>query len=109
MSLWKVEIIGPAKAELRTLPKDMQARFLRVAGLIEEFGPHKVGMPHVRPIDGKLWEMRMTGRDGIARAIYFAARGRRIMVMRVFVKKSQKTPRREIELAAERMKEFDDG
>ncbi|CAG4917203.1 type II toxin-antitoxin system RelE/ParE family toxin [Paraburkholderia saeva] len=70
-----------------------------------EFGPQRVGMPHVRPLEGKLWEMRMTGRDGIARAIYLTQAGRRLTVLHVFVKKTQKTPRRAIETACTRMKE----
>ena len=45
----------------------------------------------------------MRGKDGIARAIYFAATGRRLIVVRAFVKKSQKTPNHEIELAKIRM------
>jgi phage-related protein len=49
--------------------------------------------------------MRMKGKDGISRAIYVTARGRRVVVVRVFVKKTQKTPRREIDLALERAKE----
>ena len=63
-------------------------------------------MPHVRFLEQKLWEMRMSGRDGIARAIYFVVEGRRLAVVRVFVKKSQKTPRKEIDLALRRMKDF---
>jgi len=47
----------------------------------------------VKPLEGKLWEMRLRGRDGIARALYFAKAGRRLCVVRVFVKKTQKTPR----------------
>jgi phage-related protein len=58
----------------------------------------------VKHLEGKLWELRMTGRDGIARAIYLAATGRRVIVVRVFVKKTQKTPRHELELARERAK-----
>jgi phage-related protein len=41
--------------------------------------------------------MRVKGNDGFARAIYVTAAGRRVVVVRVFVKKAQKTPRREIE------------
>jgi len=44
----------------------------------------------------------MKGRDGIARAIYVTAAGRRIVVLRVFAKKTERTPRREIELALRR-------
>ncbi|MGH7154754.1 MAG: type II toxin-antitoxin system RelE/ParE family toxin [Acetobacteraceae bacterium] len=49
--------------------------------------------------------MRMRGRDGISRALYVAARGQRVVIVRVFVKKTQKTPRREIDLARTRAKE----
>ena len=62
--------------------------------------------PHVKHLEGPLWEMRMKGRDGISRAIYVSARGRRIVVVRVFVKKTAKTPRRELDLALERAKEL---
>ncbi len=49
--------------------------------------------------------MRLKGKDGIARALYLTAVGRRVVVLRVFVKKTQKTPRREIELALKRARE----
>jgi phage-related protein len=50
--------------------------------------------------------LRLTGRDGIARALYVTAMGRRVIVVRAFVKKKQKTPRAEIELALHRAKEI---
>jgi phage-related protein len=81
----------------------MQARFLRIAELLESYGLQHVGMPHVRPIEGKLWEMRMQGRDGIARAIYAAMQGRTLLVLHVFVKKTQTTPRAAIEAARKRL------
>ncbi len=68
-----------ADAELKTIPLDMQARFVHIAELLEELGPQRVGLPHIRPLEGKLWEMRMTGRDGIARAVYAAIQGRRLL------------------------------
>lgn len=76
----------------------------RIAALLEELGPHHVREPHVKHLEDKLWEMRLTGRDGIARAIYFTALERRLIVVRAFVKKTQKTPRREIEIARRRMR-----
>lgn len=88
-----------------SLPADMRARFLHIAEMLVDFGPHRVGMPHVRHLEGKLWEIRMTGRDGIARAIYVAQEGQRLTVLHVFVKKTQKTPRSAIEMACGRMKE----
>ena len=81
----------------------MQARFLRVAELLEDFGPHGVGLPHIRPLEGKLWEMRMKGRDGIARAVYAAAQGRRLLVLHVFVKKTQTTLRSALDTARKRL------
>ena len=47
----------------------------------------------------------MKGRDGIARAAYVTAKGHRVVVVHVFAKKMQKTPRREIETALRRAKE----
>lgn len=104
---WTVEPLNDAvETELLALPKDMQARFLRIAGLLQTFGPQHVGMPYVRPLGNKLWEMRLTGRAGIGRAIYVAASGRRLVVLHAFVKKTEKTPRRALDLALARLKEM---
>ncbi len=46
--------------------------------------------------------MRLAGRDGIARVLYVTAIGQRVVVVRVFVKNDEKTPRAEIELALQR-------
>lgn len=88
---------------MKALPADMRARFLHIAELLEEFGPQRVGLPHVRPLESKLWEMRMQGRDGISRAVYAAVQGRCLLVLHVFVKKSQATPRSAIETALKRL------
>jgi len=53
----------------------------------------------------RIWEMRLRGKDGIARALYVTATGWRVVILRVSAKKTQKTPRREIELARKRAKE----
>lgn len=93
-------------AEVKALPADMQARFLRFGDVIEQVGLDALPRDAVRHLEGKLWELRMIGRDGIARAIYVTAAGRRVVVVRVFVKKTQKTPPRELELARQRAKEI---
>jgi phage-related protein len=59
------------------------------------------------PLRDKLWEMRMSGRDGIARAIYIAVSGRRIVILHALVKKTQKTPPQAIRLALTRAKELE--
>jgi len=82
----------------------MRARLVRIANLIEEHGLERVGEPHVKHLEGRLWEMRLKGRSGISRALYVTAVGRRVVIVRVFVKKTEKTPRREIDLALARAK-----
>ena len=103
---WTVETLNRVvDGELDALPADMRARFVHISRLIEEFGLEQVREPHVKHLRGPLWEMRMKGRDGISRAIYVTASGRRVVVVGVFVKKTQKTPNREIELALQRAEE----
>ena len=84
----------------------MRARFRYVAQLIEEFALERVGEPHVKHLRGSLWEMRLKGRDGISRALNVTAGVRRVVVVRVFVKKTQRAPIKEIELAFKRAKEI---
>ena len=92
-----------AEPELKALPADMQARFLHIAELLQDFGPQRVGLPHIRPLENKMWEMRMQGRDGIARAVYAAIQNRRLLVLHVFVKKTQTTPRSALNTARKRL------
>jgi phage-related protein len=104
---WKVETLDArVDAELLALPADMQARFFRIGEMIEAKGLSGIGEPHVKHLTGKLWEMRMSGRDGISRALYQAAGGKRVVVLRVFIKKTEKTPQNEIDTALERAKEI---
>lgn len=104
---WSVEVLNEiVAAEIGALPADMQARFLRLGERIAAEGLHNLGEPHIKHLEGKLWELRLTGRDGIARALYVTAIGRRVVVVRAFVKKTDKTPRAEIELALRRAKEI---
>jgi len=103
---WFVEFLNETVvAEIVALPVDMRARFTRIRELIESHGLEKMREPHVKHLEGPLWEMRMIGKDGISRAIYVTAKGKRIIVVRAFIKKSQKTPRSEIKLALDRAKE----
>jgi phage-related protein len=102
---WIVETLNEVvDAELEALPADMRARLAHIANLIEEMGLERVGEPHVKHLESSIWEMRLTGRSGISRALYVVATGRRVVIVRAFIKKTQKTPRREIELALARAK-----
>ncbi len=103
---WIVEVLNArVRDEIEALPADMQARFRRIVELVQMHGLERMHQPHVKHLEGPLWEMRMKGKDGISRAIYVTATPRRVVVVRVFVKKTQKVPRREIDLALERAKE----
>lgn len=103
---WRVEFLDEGvEAALDALPRDIRARFERIVHLIENHGLERMHEPYVKHLEGPVWEMRMKGRDGIARAAYVTATGQRVVVVHVFVKKTQKTPRREIETALRRAKE----
>lgn len=106
---WSVETLNDVvTAELSALPVDMRARFIWISELIASHGLEKVKQPYVKHIKGDLWEIRLKGKDGIARALYVTARPKRVVVVRVFVKKIQKTPRKEIKLALKRADEVND-
>ena len=103
---WRVETLNRAvDSELEALPADMRARFLHIAELLETFGPFHVGMPYVKPLGKKLFEIRMQGRDGIARALYVPASGQRLVVVHSFVKKTRTAPARALRIALQRAKE----
>jgi phage-related protein len=107
MDVWRVEILNAAvQAEIEALPMDIRTRLAHIVDLIEAAGPQRMREPHVKPLGNKLWEMRMSGRDGIARAIYMLAVNRRIVILHAFVKKTPKTPQSAIRLALRRAKEL---
>jgi len=104
---WSVEMLNETvQTEIDALPADMRAKFLQIVGMITEFGLATVGQPHIKHVRGKLWEMRLKGRDGISRALYVTAVGRRVVIVRAFVKKTQETPESEINLALRRAQEI---
>lgn len=86
-------------------PESVLANFLHIAELIEEHGP-TVGMPFTRGLGAGLFEMRARGKEGIARVIYCCLAGRELVMLNAFVKKTQKTPKKELALARKRMKEL---
>jgi phage-related protein len=105
---WIVEFLDEdVKALLDALSPDMRAHFLRIVDLIQSQGLERVREPYVKHLEGALWEMRLKGRSGIARAVYVTAIGKRVVVVHVFTKKTQKTPRHEIETALKRAKEVE--
>jgi hypothetical protein len=73
---WVVETLNATvDSEIDALPRDMRARLARLAEMIERFGFEGLPRDSTKHLDGKLWELRIPGRDGISRAIYLIAPG----------------------------------
>jgi phage-related protein len=103
---WTVTTLNElVDAEVEALPADMRARLVRLSEIIEEHGLDALPRDAVDHREDKLWELRIRAKSGISRAIYVTAAGQRVVIVRVFVKKTQKTPNRELRLARERAKE----
>lgn len=103
---WKITFVNAkAEEEVLNLSADLKAKFLHVTEMILTFGPHNVGLPHIKPLEKKLWELRLKGKDNIARSIYVLASKRKIVILRTFIKKTQKTPEKELNVAYMRLKE----
>jgi phage-related protein len=104
---WTIETLNAlVDEEIAALPADMRARLVRLTELIEQIGFEALPRDTVKHLEDGLWELRVTGRDGISRVLYVTARGRRMVILRVFIKKTQKTPLRELEVARQRAKEI---
>jgi len=104
---WTVETLNAlVDEEVAALPADMRARLVRLTELIEQIGFEALPRDSVKHLEDRLWELRVTGRDGISRVMYVTATGRRVVILRVFIKKTQKTPPHELEVARQRAKEI---
>jgi phage-related protein len=93
--------------EIMALPVEMKAKYV---GYVEEMkanGPD-LGMPHSRSMGEKLIELRLKGKDGIARVFYCTQKGQVITMLHCFKKKTQKTPLKELKVARKRLKEVRD-
>lgn len=104
---WRVETLNTkVDKELERLEPALLSKFLHIAEMLETYGPHQVREPYVKYLGDKLWEIRMKGKGGIARAIYVTIKERRIVVLHAFIKKTKKTPQSAIKLALKRLKEL---
>lgn len=102
---WKVTFYSQmVEDEVLALPSGFVARFLRYAERMEIFGPD-LGMPHTRAMGGGLFELRIKAAEGIARVFYCTVVDRRIVFLHQFVKKTDKTPAKELRIAQNRMKD----
>ncbi|MCG8624997.1 MAG: type II toxin-antitoxin system RelE/ParE family toxin [Proteobacteria bacterium] len=105
---WVVSFFSDAvHKEMRKLPDSVREDFDAVRKVIEDDGLGEVPSHYIKKLKGpgKLWELRLTGRDGIARAIYVKRVGVRIIILVVFEKKSQGIPKHILRLARKRGRE----
>ena len=102
---WKITYFSQkVEEDTYKFPPGILADFLHIASLIEEFGPN-LGSPYTKAFGNGLFEIRAKGREGIARSFFCFVKGKEIIILHSFIKKSHKAPKKEIDLALKRMKE----
>ena len=92
------------EAELDAWPIGLRARFRALSVRMEEYGPN-LGMPHTRALGTGLFEIRAKAEEGIGRVFFCTMVGRKIIIFHSFIKKTDKTPKRELDIALTRQKE----
>lgn len=95
-----------AEQEISALTPDLRSKFLHISDLLVRLGANNVGMPHIKPLENKMWEMRLKGKVNIARSIYFVTYEKKIVILHTFIKKTQKTPNKSLDIAKQRMGDF---
>jgi len=85
-------------------PVGIRAFYARVTERMIIFGPN-LGMPFTRSMGKGLFEIRTKGKEGIGRAFFCTIVDRRIVILHAFIKKSQKTPKKELQIAHRRMRD----
>ena len=104
---WKITFFNQkVEAEVLAFPAGILANFLHILEMIEEFGP-ALGKPHTAPMGSGLFEIRAKGKEGIGRAFFCAVKEQEIVILHSFIKKTQRTPKKELEKARRRLKELD--
>ena len=92
------------EAEFDAWPVGLRARF-RALTLRMEIHGSNLGMPHTRALGSGLFEIRSKADEGIGRAFFCTMVGRKIIILHGFIKKTDKTPKRELDIAITRQKE----
>jgi phage-related protein len=101
---WKIDFYDGVEQEILAMPPKIQARMIRLLELIEAHGA-SLGAPHTEALGDGLFEIRAKAQEGIGRGLFCYLQGKHIYVLHAFIKKSQKTPKPDLELARQRQKE----
>ena len=91
--------------QILELPDTLAARYIVLTRRMVALGPN-IGEPHTKAFGDGLFELRLKGAEGIARVFFCTLVGKRIVMLHSFIKKSERTPKRELEVAETRMKEI---
>ena len=92
------------QALIEKWPVGIYASFIRIAEQMEMSGPN-LGMPYTKAMGDGLFEIRARGPEGIGRAFFCCIKGRRVVILHGFVKKTQATTIKELRLAQQQLKE----
>ncbi|MFH0853087.1 MAG: type II toxin-antitoxin system RelE/ParE family toxin [bacterium] len=96
----KIQISSDIEKFISTLEKPTIAKIFRTVDLLEIFG-NRLGMPHSKKVKGGIFELRIRGQQEVR--ILYTFQKREIVLLHGFIKKSQKTPKREIKLAIKKL------
>jgi phage-related protein len=106
---YSIEYYSPdVKVEIWSWPKGVLASFYRIVERMAAQGPN-LGMPYTRAMGRGLFEIRAKGPEGIGRVFFCTCVGQRVVVLHGCVKKSDRTPSRELVIARARLKEVRHG
>jgi len=94
--------------EIRAWPPGLRARFVRVRDLMVDEGPD-LEMPHTRAMGKGLFEIRCRSHEGFGRVFLGTRPGRKIVMLHAFLKKTARTPPRELAVAYRRLREVISG
>jgi phage-related protein len=95
----------PAATFIDALPDKTIVKVFRIIKLLREYGI-LLKEPYTKQIKGKIRELRIKDSQGAIRILYFTHTGKRFILLHGFIKKTEKTPEREIEIAEKRMNDF---
>lgn len=102
---WTIHYFNQSvKEDTRALPTSIKAKFIAILNKMQIHGPH-LGLPFTKAMGSGLFEIRAKGQEGIGRGMFCMMASNQILILHVFVKKTQATPKKELDLAIKRMKE----
>lgn len=86
-------------------PAGIRARLIKIVNMMQEYGAD-LGMPHTKPLRNGLFEIRAKAKEGIGRAFFCYIKKEKAVILHGFIKKTQQTPKKELNIAIQRMREL---